>query len=213
MKTLAILLALVLAGISQAELVYDHVIETYQIVGSLNGNETLLMMDQGGCDSLSLWDSSYARIEGTSPLKEWGGGVWTASLGGNTHIDILGGEVGTLVMHTSATAVLSGGRIDSIDSFQYVWAMLGDPPTLTWTPHITMICDVESVVYDEVTSRLTGHWLDGSGFDIQLRDRSTMGYDPAIENIQFIPEPGTVFLLGLGGVMLWRRRQRVSGTG
>jgi len=73
MKTLAMLLALVVAGICQAELVYDHVIDTYQIVGGLHGNETLLMIDQGGCDSLSLWDSSYARIEGTSPLKEWGG--------------------------------------------------------------------------------------------------------------------------------------------
>ncbi len=76
MKTWVMLLALVLAGICQAELVYDHVIDTYQIVGSLNGDETLLMMDQGGCDSLSLWDSSYARIEGTSPLDVGGGGVW-----------------------------------------------------------------------------------------------------------------------------------------
>jgi len=121
---------------------------------------------------------------------------------------MLGGEVNTLSIGTHATAVLSGGSIREIDSTQYVWAILGDPPTKTWVPHITMICDVDSVVYNEATCRLTGRWLDGSGFDIQLIDRTASGYDPAIENIRFIPEPGTVLLLGLGGVMLWRRRQR-----
>ncbi len=206
MKTLAMLLTLVLAGICQAELVYDHVIDTYQSVGSLNGNETLLMIDQGGTRSLDLWDSSYARIEGTSPLKEWGGGVWTITMGGSSQLEVFGGEIHDINIGTNATMVLSGGSIGEIHNYQYVWAMIGDPPTLTWTPHITMICDVESVVYDEGTRRLTGHWLDGSAFNIHLA--TFQGYDPAIENIQFIPEPGTVALLGLGGAMLWRRRQR-----
>jgi len=206
MKTWAILLALVLAGICQAELVYDYVIDTYQIVGGLHGNETLLMIDHGGCDSLSLWDSSYARIEGPSPL-DLGGGVWVLTMGGRSQAEILGGEIGTLSIGTYARAVLSGGRIWEIYSGQTAWAMLGDPPALTWDPHITMVCDVESVVYNEGTRRLTGNWLDGSGFNILLTNVD--GYAPAIENIQFIPEPGTVFLLGFGGVMLWRRRQRV----
>jgi len=86
---------------------------------------------------------------------------------------------------------------------------MGQPPEIVWTPHITMICDVESVAYNEGTRRLTGNWLDGSAFNIQLIDETHLGYDPVIENIRFIPEPGTVALLGLGGVMLWRRRQRV----
>jgi hypothetical protein len=206
MKTWAILLTVLLTGFCQAELVYDHVIDSYQIVGGLHGNETLLMIDQGGCDSLSLWDSSYARIEGTSPLDLGGGGVWVLTMGGRSQAEILGGEIGTLSIGSYATAILSGGRIWEVYSGQAAWTTIGDPPALTWDPHITMICDVESVVYNEGTRRLTGNWLDGSAFNILLTNVD--GYDPAIENIQFIPEPGTVFLLGLGGVMLWRRRQR-----
>ncbi len=208
MKTWAILLTVLLAGFCQAELVYDYVIDSYGPTPSLRDSQTMLMIGDAGTGSLDLWDSSYARIEGTSPLKQGGGGVWVLIMSGSSRLEMLGGEVGTLDLGTNATAVLSGGSIRELYSPQYVWAMLGDPPTLTWTPHITMICDVESVVYNEGTRRLRGNWLDGSVFDIQLIDETHLGYDPVIENIQFIPEPGTVFLLSLGGVVLWRRRQR-----
>ncbi len=128
--------------------------------------------------------------------------MWVLTMGGRSQAEILGGEIGTLSIGSYATAILSGGRIWEIYSGQAAWAMLGDPPTLTWDPHITMICDVDSVVYNEGTRRLTGNWLDGSAFNIQLLDRTAWGYDPAIENIRFIPEPGTLALLSLCGVLM-----------
>jgi len=202
MKTLAILLTVLLAGFCQAELVYDYVIDSYGPTPSLRDSQTMLMIGDAGTGSLDLWDSSYARLDGTSPLKQGGGGVWVIGLAGSSRLEMLGGEVNTLSIGTHATAVLSGGSIREIDSTQYVWALMGQPPETVWTPHITMICDVESVVYNETTRRLTGNWLDGSAFNIQLLDRTAWGYDPAIENIRFIPEPGTLALLSLCGVLM-----------
>jgi len=74
MKTMAILLAVLLMGFCQAELVYDHVIDSYGPTPSLRDSQTMLMIGNAGTGSLDLWDSSYARIEGTSPLKQGGGG-------------------------------------------------------------------------------------------------------------------------------------------
>jgi hypothetical protein len=58
--------------------------------------------------------------------------------------------------------------------------------------------------YNSVTKKLTGLWWDKSAFSIQLYDIA--GYDKTIDNIKFIvPEPATVLLVGLGGVLLRRR--------
>jgi hypothetical protein len=63
--------------------------------------------------------------------------------------------------------------------------------------------------YEYVTSSnmLTGLWVDDSAFSIQLVDQT--GYDPVIDNIAFtvIPEPATLLLFGLGGLLLRRKKQ------
>jgi len=51
---------------------------------------------------------------------------------------------------------------------------------------------------------LTGLWGNGDPFSIHLPNIT--GYSPAIENIQFqlIPEPTSLLLLSLGGLLLRR---------
>jgi len=123
---------------------------------------------------------------------------------GHSDLEFYGGEVHQLSIGTYATAMLGGGRIDRIWRSQDAWQYGGDPPELLPNPHITIIGDLDSVNHNIGTNVLTGNWLDGTGFNIQLIDVD--GYSPAIENIQFIPEPASLLLIGVGGLLLRRTR-------
>ena len=56
-------------------------------------------------------------------------------------------------------------------------------------------------------SILTGTWFDDSTFSIYLDDVD--GYDPVFENIFFTPEPATLLLITVGGLLLRRRKCRL----
>jgi hypothetical protein len=104
-------------------------------------------------------------------------------------------------MSVDGTALLAS-RIDRLTTSQSIWKWVGQPAELIWNPHVTMVCSTHT--YNTATKLLTGTWLDGTAFSIQLIDSA--GYAATIDNIRFIPEPATMLLLGIGGVFL-RRRQ------
>lgn len=186
---------------------YTFVIEDGDnIVGmSLDDNESLLMTG-GQLYHLTLNDYSTARIEGTDPLiSEYNGGIWLLRIGAYNHLEFLGGEVHRFAIGSDSRAVFSGGRIDQIYSQQNVGMRLvdgSDPPVYVPDPHITIDC--RGWEHDIDTNILTGTWFDFTTFEIQLID--VAGYDPAIENIQFIPEPMSLILMGIGAIALRRRR-------
>ncbi len=199
MKYLILMLTAVLLCGSGAYAGYDFVIEDgYGLMPNLHDNETLLMTG-GGAGSRYMTDYSFARIEGTSALEQGVGGIWTLGVGGYSRLEFYGGEVHVLSIGSYGTAVLAGGRIDQIHSQQSAYTHAGWPD-----PHITIVSDLDSVNHDVQTNVLMGNWLDGSAFNIQLVDID--GYSPAIENIQFIPEPATLLLLVTGGLLLRRKR-------
>ena len=151
-----------------------------------------------------MFDYSIATIQSTDPLiDEFTGGIWQLTMAGYSYLDLSGGDIHEMVIGSYATATLSGGRIDNIYSQQVAWIQEGDPPEWVPNPHITMVCDVDSVFHDLGTNILTGDWLDGSAFSVQLVDVD--GYSPAIENIRFIPEPATLLLLTLGTALIRKR--------
>jgi hypothetical protein len=114
---------------------------------------------------------------------------------------------------SDAKVTFSGGRIDEIWCDQQVpWIWVGDPPRRIRNKHIEFIC--RNKHWDPVTHYLSGTWdvdnnKDGllDTFNIKLVDMSNA--PPVIDNIKFtyVPEPASLLLLGLGGLLLRRRRR------
>jgi hypothetical protein len=165
----------------------------------LNQNESMLV-NGGGGGSLDLFYNSYVRIESTPPLGTdygggvWAGGIWEIKTFSSSTLEVLGGEIGVLITNNTASASLYGGKIVTIESHQQA-------PTGS-DKHIDLFCKSHS--YNSGNGMLTGVWGDDSAFSIHLVNVG--GYTPAIDNINFvtIPEPLTLVLLGLGGLVVRR---------
>ncbi len=121
---------------------YTYVVDSYGPIPDLYGTETLLMIDEGGDDMITLWVNSSATIQGTSALQEFFGGIWELNLADNSSLNFSGGELRHLDIGNNATTTLSGGRIDYIESGQLAWKWdYGvDPPVVVPNLHIEILC-------------------------------------------------------------------------
>jgi hypothetical protein len=155
------------------------------------GDDTLLMTG-GGINSLTAKDYSVLDIRNTSPFSVGSGGIGTLILANNSQLIFSGGQAYRLDAFWNATATISGGQINKIAG-AYVYAS---------TDHIKIVC--ETYNYNTATKILTGTWQDNSAFSIQLID--TTGYTPTWSNITIIPEPTTLLLLGVGGLLIRRKK-------
>lgn len=165
-------------------------------------NEDTLIVNGGGASAINAWDFSSIEVNYTSvPLALDVGGIATVTLRENSTLNHYGGAMGNIYIRNDATAVLEGGRIDHIRSFQR--PVTGDYPPSYWDKHIEMI--VKEYNHNPSTNMLTGIWENDTVFSIQLVDQE--GYHPAISNIDFtiVPEPATLIMFGLGGMFLRKR--------
>jgi len=187
-----LLLLPVFVPMSFGEITFNYTIsDTYEFgIFSLN-SESLLVTGAGAEQIHAIFDS-YIEVQDTAPLEDNVGGINGLNLTDSSLLNYYDGEMSGFRIYNDATATFSGGRIDYISSYQ-------DSDQIK---HITFIADVDSI--DLTGSLLTGNWLDGSGFSVTLLDQT--GYDPVYSNINFIPEPATILLFGLGGLMLRRRK-------
>lgn len=194
--------------ISPALASYTYEVYTYGEGETLIGTERILIDQQGGMDRLTLTQDSTGTILGTSTLGSGTGGIWRIELGDESRLDFSGGQAHQLDLNVNATAILSGGLIEEIWSYEVAYQYNdSDPPQLVANPHITIIYSGELPTVD-VSNVLTGLWGNGDPFSIYLSDvPEGYGYSPAIENIQFIPEPAALLLFGLGGILLRRKRR------
>ena len=182
---------------------YTYEVYIYGENKTLTDDEMILVDLEGGMDRLTLYYQSSANIIGTSTLGQGIGGIGEINLFEYSSMDFSGGELGNLDIFNDATAILSGGSVVSIESNQIAWQHEGDPHVLVPNPHITIVYSGDLPTVD-TNNVLTGLWGDGSAFSIYLHDIS--GFSPAIENIQFIPEPATLILLGVGGLLIRRKK-------
>jgi hypothetical protein len=170
---------------------FDYTISnTYDLVGTNLNSQTLLVTGSGSIQIMAKGES-YIEVQNTAPLEQFKGGIYLLGLDDFSTMNFYDGEMGDFNIYDDAEVTFSGGRIDYISSYQ----------DSDIKKHITFICDVDSV--NLTGNLLTGDWLDGSSFSITLQNQS--GYDSVYSNIQFIPEPATLSLLGLGGLLIRRK--------
>ena len=172
---------------------FDYVIsDTYEYgIFTVTFEESLLVTG-AGANAIEALGSSYIEVRDTAPLQNNVGGIYNLDLEDFSTANYYGGETSAVSIYDHATAIFSGGSINYIASFQ----------DSDIKKHITFICDIDSV--DLTGDQLTGNWLDGSSFSVTLLDQTD--YDSVYSNIQFIPEPATLLLFGVGGVILRKRR-------
>ena len=186
-----LLLLPVFVTISFGEIVFDYTIsDTYE--GSVMLNSESLLVTGAGALQIDAKGESYIEVQGTDPLQQFVGGIYTLDLDDFSILNYYDGETSLFTIYDDATATFSGGSINYISSFQ-------DSDLIR---HITFVADLDSI--DLTGNSLTGNWLDGSGFSVTLLDQT--GYDSVYSNINFVPEPATILLFGLGGLMLRRRK-------
>jgi len=189
--------------VGPGEYLGDQIISDYDI----------LTMTGGWGNHLSMGGYSIANIKGTDPIK----GVSKISVGGYSTLNLFGGNIGniesnnqttinmtsgsvnSIKMHSGSRSYLYGGQINTLASDQL--AVI--PNTTVQLDWIHIYC-LPGYSYDDNLNLLSGQWGDGTPFDITLQD---IGTSPTYDVIEFhiIPEPGTIILLGLGGICLKRR--------
>ena len=173
-------------------------------------NDPPLIVDGGGANTIELYDNGRLEVHSTSkPLDLLGGGVYDISRLNDGTLLYLNGVTNSIRLAGNATAVLKGGSINFIVSLQNVgYIFVGydgqGKPVFERDKHIEMV--VKTHIYDSDIQMLTGTWANNDTFEIKLLDQP--GYDPVIDNIKFtiIPEPTTLLLLTLGGLLI-RPRQ------
>ncbi len=197
-KMLCILL--LLAGITNAAAY--AISDSYEYEVSLYGNDSIEVTG-GGADHIEAFNYATINIIDTAPLQANIGGIEAITLNDNTTLSVLGGYIDRLYLEEYSKATLSGGSINKIFSYQDAYS-----PNQVYQPHIEIICREYD---DSVANLITGIWdvdNDGDGsydtFSIELKNQT--GYDPVIDNIKFtiVPEPCSLVLLGLGGLLIRR---------
>ncbi len=160
---------------------------------------SVLTVNGGGANSIDMKDNSHLEILSTSlPLNSTTKGVWWIGVNDNASLIFSGGATNHIAMKRNATALLTGGQINMISSLQ----------TITGGPHIVIDCQKGwSLAYqNNIPKILYGKWHDGTPFEISFINDSD--FPPVFDNIKIIPEPASMFLLGLGGVLINKRRRQ-----
>lgn len=166
-------------------------------------NDQDLLVTGGGAYSIEANGTGHIEVRKTSPLSN-SGGITTLGLGDNYTLTYSGGHTGALYFYENSSGIISGGQINWIVSMQRVFDL----------PHITIICQSgwewiyseETGMEDEIVG-ITGLWDDDYDTPFLINFHNDDVYDPVYMNINVIPEPATLILLGVGGLLLRKQKR------
>ena len=201
MKLVIITLILICIPAVSFAVYSDGFITTGEYEGSVRWytHNPPLIVDGGGAVMITMWNSSYLEVRSTSiPINDdWHtGGITDIWLDDYSSLLYLDGVTEEITLDEYSSAALKGGRIDAITSLQNVI-----------TPSIDLYCQAGWELITDTSGKIfiTGLWMDGTDFNIQLINDPD--YDDTWENINVIvPEPTTLILMGIGGILLRRKR-------
>ncbi len=164
---------------------------------------SVLNVSGGGAYNIEANDYSYINIESTSlPLSSDNSkGVWRITLSGYSNLNFSGGATNSIYTGGKSTTLLSGGQINFLYSQQRI----------TDGKHITIDCKdnwLWKYNSNNQIKGIVGYWHNGTPFDITFIDDSSNYFPATWKNVEVIPEPATLALLTLGGVLINKRRRQ-----
>jgi hypothetical protein len=149
--------------------------------------------DVGGGESWRL----YALDDSTINVAD--GKVWELFSEDNSSISITGGEVEWLSVSFNSEVIISDGRITNL------WAQDSSVVDITGQDFSYDPYFYWDALREEWEGLLTGFWYDDTPLSIITWDEGTYDHITLHDEAQPAPEPTTLLLLGLGGLLLRRK--------
>jgi hypothetical protein len=190
----------------------------------LRGAATL-NMSGGTLGSYTLRESATMNVSGTADIGNW------AECWGSSMLNISNGNNMTIMLQDESSAGISGGSYDAVNlcgasslevscgSVSNVFLMGSSSAWISGGEIEEYISAIESsvisiygygFVYDELGGlwnggTLSGYWMDDVAFSIDFLD--DLGDSTYYDHVVLVPEPACAMLLGLGSVILLRKRK------
>ena len=114
-----------------------------------------------------------------------------------SHLLYLDGVTEYIRVSQNNTAVLKGGSINYIKTMRY--AVPDNENVIIYAQ------DGWSWIDNDPLKGIQGNWFD-SGLPFSIEFINDFDYGPVWQNVKVIPEPATLSLLALGGLLMRRKR-------